>query len=130
MNEVDRAMTDLEGEDTMLFVGYARVPQGTTARGLYDVIGFALEVEASSGRVVEASCTLAVPAAEQFVRKILVGRDLSEGIGPIMKELERRFHGPTQRAVIVALKAAYERFRDVVNPHAPASEDPHERGKP
>lgn len=98
-------------DKTMVFVGYARVPEGTTARELYQLIGLALEVDMESGRVVDASCTLAVPLAEQFVRRLIVGRELGREFEGIVREIEERYHGPTQRAIVTALKAAHERFR-------------------
>jgi hypothetical protein len=110
-------------KDLMLFVGYARAPQGTTAGQLYQVVGVALQVDVTTGMVVEASCSLALPAAEAFVTRLLVGYSLHDGIDALLHELEQRFHGPAQRAVAMALKAAYERFRKVAAPEAPVAPD-------
>lgn len=97
--------------ETMFLTGYARLPAGITAAELYRVVGIGLEVEAVTGRIVAAECTLATGVGRDFVRRILEGRSLETDLPAIFQEVERRYHGYAQKAVITALKTIQDKYR-------------------
>lgn len=99
--------------ETIFVTGYARLPAGITAGELYRVVGVGLEVEVASGRIVAAECTLATQLGRDFVRRILVGRSLEGDLPAVFQEIERRYQGYAQKAIITALKTIQDKYRSL-----------------
>jgi len=97
-------------EHTLLFTGYARLPGSITASRVSDIVGVAVEVEQSTGLIVDAECTLATRLASGFFRRLVVGRRLEEDFAAIVQAVEDRYHGSAQKALITALKAVLEKY--------------------
>ena len=95
---------------TVLLVGYAKLPEETSAQSLYGTLGVALEVEVDTGIIVAASCTLVPALADDFVSRLLKGVRLSDGVDEAAARIAAHYIGPSQSAIIAALQAAYSRW--------------------
>ncbi len=95
---------------TALLVGYAKLPEETSAQSLYGTVGLALEVEWETGTILAASCTLVLPMASEFIGKVLKGMKLPENLEQAASEISARYLGPAQSAIIAALRAANDRW--------------------
>lgn len=102
--------TDTCGTRSIFITGYARLPQGISATELYKVLGIAVEVDPSSGVIIDADCTLATSVGKNFLRKLLIGYSLEQGIDPLVREVEARYFGSARRPIIAALKVVYQRY--------------------
>ena len=96
---------------TLFFVGHARLPENITARHVYGVFGLELEVDPRTDVVVDASCRLIPSLGEKFILDLLMGHRLTEGIMGLIAEIEARYFGASQRAIVAALENAYERYQ-------------------
>jgi hypothetical protein len=47
---------------------------------------------------------------ENFIRLLLVGKNLATGVDEMVQEIRQRFFGLVQKTLIVALKDAHNRF--------------------
>jgi len=101
----------VDRDDTILLTGYARLPAGITASKVSDVVGVAVEVEAATGRIVGAECTLSTELARDFFRRLVVGFSLDGEFSQIVRTIERRYHGSAQKALVTALKTVLEKFQ-------------------
>jgi hypothetical protein len=97
--------------DTLFFTGYARLPTGITASEMYKVVGIGLEVRCDTGEIMSADCTLATEVGKHFFAKLVKGRRLDEDFRILVNEVERRYHGSAQKAIVTALKIAREKYR-------------------
>lgn len=95
----------------MFFTGYAKLPGGITASDIYRVVGIGVEVDAQTGRILAADCTLATEVGRSFFKKLVVGRDLEESFQQLLAAVERRYHGSAQKAIITALKIIREKYK-------------------
>lgn len=98
---------------TMFFGGYAKLPAGITAAELYKIVAVGLEIDAATGQIVDADCTLATSTAKKVFRQIVVGWRIDEDINVIVRELMSYYHGAAQRALITAVKAVCEKYRTI-----------------
>jgi calcineurin-like phosphoesterase len=98
-------------EDTWFFTGYAKLPSGITASELNKIIGIGLEVEASTGRIVEADCTLATSVGRDFFRRLVIGMSLDTELPTVISRIEKRYHGSAQKSLVSALRLAQDRYR-------------------
>ncbi|HWP50085.1 MAG TPA: DUF3870 domain-containing protein, partial [Clostridia bacterium] len=62
------------------------------------------------------SCNAVLDITRDFVRALLVGCDLLNGVDEIIAKVRQRYFGSSQKAIIAAVKDAHGRLRDVL-PH-------------
>jgi hypothetical protein len=86
----------------ILITGYAKLPQGITAKELYSVIAVGVIVEKNSGVIIDSDCSLATQIAKDFVRSILVGCSLSD-----------IDYGSARKAIISAVKTCAEKYKQI-----------------
>lgn len=96
--------------ETLLFVGYARLPGNMVSGSGSDVLSLELEVDPSTDLVVNASCSCIPSLEAKLILDVLIGYDLKHTLSGPADEIRRRFFGPAQKAVIAALEKAYEGY--------------------
>ena len=96
---------------TIFLTGYAKLPDGITASEVYKVVGIGLEVERTTGTVVAADCTLATEVGRRFFRKLLEGRRLVEDFAVMVEEVELRYLGNAQKALVTAMRIARDKYK-------------------
>lgn len=90
--------------ETILFVGHARLPQASAARVMYETLALTVEVEPVHGTILRAECSLVTSLAREFIKTLLAGHRLSDGIDFLLERIERRYQGAAQSAIMAALK--------------------------
>lgn len=98
--------------DKVLVTGYAKLPQGITAAELYSIVGVALIVNRETGEIYEVDCTLVTSVAREFVKSIVVGRNMND-LEAIEQEFERSYLGSAKKAIISAIRTCGEKYRQV-----------------
>jgi len=96
---------------TIFLTGYAKLPDGITASEMFRVVGIGLEVERTTGTVVGADCTLATEVGRQFFRKLVEGRRLEMDFEVMVAEVETRYLGNAQKALVTAMRIARDKYR-------------------
>jgi hypothetical protein len=98
-------------KDSIICVGYSRLPEGMTAKNLYGAMGIGLELDPETHYILNTSATFVTNMCSGFLNDILVGHCLKEGIdGPIV-QFEKRFYGLGKKAVISAIRDAYNQYK-------------------
>ncbi|MDI6601449.1 MAG: DUF3870 domain-containing protein [Thermoanaerobacteraceae bacterium] len=96
-------------KNTVFITGYAKLPEGITAKEMYKVICIGLLLDSESGRIEDADCTLATVTARTIVKDILTDKNINN-MDEIIQEIEARYWGHAKKAVIAAAKMCAERF--------------------
>jgi len=96
--------------ETLLFVGYARLPGSIASENGSHVLSLELEVDSSIDFIVNASCSDLPALGANLILGVLIGYDLKQTLSGPQNEIRRRFFGPVQKAVIAALEKAYEGY--------------------
>lgn len=100
---------------TEIFIsGYARLPQGITAEEMYTVMVVGMIVDRNTGLILDAECSLVTDLAKKFIKELLVGKSLDH-ITEIEEALTLRYFGSARKALISAIKIAYEKYRQVLS---------------
>lgn len=102
----------MEGKNIVYVVGYARVPDGTTAKHVYGIFGLGMELEKESGKILEISCTTLPSRGSEFLRKMLVTRSLEKDFKSITQEIRSRYIDRTSGAVLAALEDALRQLSE------------------
>lgn len=96
--------------DTIICSGYSKLPDGMPAKNLFGVMGVGMEVDPQTCCVVNASSTFVTNMCADFVKSILVGHNLNTGIDAPIHEFEQRYFGLGKKAIIAAIRDAYNQF--------------------
>lgn len=95
-------------DQTVIFVGHARLPQSLAPRDASPVVSIELEVDIASGHILGLA-TRAVPElGSRLLAGLLVGRNINDGPLQVIEEIRRRYICPSQKAVSTAVANAFE----------------------
>ena len=96
--------------DTVYFVGHAQLPKNIPAHELYGTIALGLEVDLDTGQIINVSINLATELSRQIIVSCLINSNLNNGIKPLIAAVERKYQGDAQRAIVMAIRNAYNRY--------------------
>ncbi|MGG1663685.1 DUF3870 domain-containing protein [Brevibacillus sp. NRS-1366] len=98
--------------NTVLVSGYAKAPQGTSMYEVYKHAGLVLEINIDTHIIENIEFTFVAELSNDFIKRIAIGYDLSQGIKPLLERIRKHLITPSQQAVIVALQTAVQRYTD------------------
>lgn len=102
-------------DNNEIFVtGYAKLPQGITAAELYSIIAVGMIVDKGTGLIVDVDCTLATDMGKNFVKRIVVGKNLND-VEEIDNTFNEMYYGSAKKALISAIRTCNEKFRQIQN---------------
>ncbi|MET3322345.1 UNVERIFIED_ORG: hypothetical protein ABIC97_005481 [Peribacillus simplex] len=101
--------------NTVLVTAYAKAPTGSAMFEVYKHAGIVLEIDPSNHSIVNAEFTFITDLAKDFIKRLIVGYQLSNGIEELIHRIEDHYFAPSTNSVIVALKAAYKRYFEKIN---------------
>ena len=111
-------------DSTIYLVGHAKVSDDNPIKQNCDIIFFPFVVDAMTHRIIDVSCNAVLDITRDFVRTLLVGCDLLDGVDEITETVRRRYFGSSQKAIIAAVKDAHGRLRDVLPTYHRKQVDP------
>lgn len=98
------------GQGTIFVTGVAKVAKDDPIASSYQVFFVSLVADRETGVIVDATCNTARDMTKDFIRSILVGGNLENGVEALSEEIRSRFFGMAQKPLLVALKDAHNRF--------------------
>ncbi|MBZ2174575.1 DUF3870 domain-containing protein [Schnuerera sp. xch1] len=99
------------GEDTIYFVSYAKLPSDISATYVHKVVGVGFLINVKTGIIEDVMVTLISDLCKDFIAYLAIGCNIEkDGIDDIVKKIETRFFGYSQKAVVVATKGVYRRY--------------------
>lgn len=104
--------------NTILCVGYSRLPEGTTMEVLYKVFGVGLEIEPQSGVIVRAQTTCATSLGDNFLTKFFINKNIETDFNDILDQISIRYRGNGSKAILAAVRKAYAEYlsyKDEIN---------------
>ena len=97
-------------QNTIFVTGVAKPSQEDPIANIYKVFFLSLVVDQETGMVIDATCNTAREMTKDFIRSLLVGRSLADGVDDMVLAIRLRFFGLVQKPLIVALKDAHNRY--------------------
>lgn len=98
---------------TIYIVGNAKTNTDNAITTLYNSFYIGFVVDVSTGEIVDASCSSTLRTTDEFVRVLLTGRNLNSYSHELEEEVKRRYHGSSQKAILVAYKDGVKKYREV-----------------
>jgi hypothetical protein len=104
----------LYDKDTIYIIGDAQAPGNNPITQQYSAFFIALVVDTSNHKIIDAGCSSTIPLTSDFVRSIFMGHSMLL-FEVIAEEIRRRYHGSSQKALIVAFKDAQKKYKLALN---------------
>ncbi|ANE45281.1 hypothetical protein SY83_01860 [Paenibacillus swuensis] len=104
----------LYDKDTVYVIGDAQASVNNPITQRYSAFFIGLVVDTASHKIVDAGCSSTIPLTSEFVRSIFIGHNILH-YEPIAEEIRRRYHGSSQKALIVAYKDAQKKYNHTLN---------------
>lgn len=101
-------------KDTIYVVGDAQSSVNNPITQQYSVFFVGLVVDTTNHKIVEAGCSSTISLTSEFVRSIFIGYSMWD-FDQITDEIKRRYHGSSQKALIVAFKDAQKKYKNAIN---------------
>ncbi len=95
----------------VLFIGHAKLPMGSAARDISEILAFSCIVDPKYGVILDVSDTLLTDSAKLLLRDVLIGQNLLEGLDVAVEELRMRYHGAALPAVEACIKDIQGQWR-------------------
>lgn len=102
---------------TLLVAGHARLPQGMPAQRVFESLTVTVEIDAKYSVIVDASCTLVTEHSRTFIRDLLRGHSLRDGVAPVIERVRHCYVGRAGVALAAALKDLHLQYeRSLLEP--------------
>ncbi|WP_243116688.1 DUF3870 domain-containing protein [Marinisporobacter balticus] len=97
-------------KNTIYILGTSKISKNDPIAALYDILFVGIILERESGKIMDLTCNMVRDVTSDFIKAILIGYHLIDDIDDIIGEIQDRFHGMAQKAVIAAVKDARNKY--------------------
>lgn len=98
---------------TVYIIGESRTHMDNAITLLYNSFYIAFEVNIKTDEIIDVGCTHTIDITERFIKNIFIGKNLGRYDTDIEEEIKMRYHGTSQKAIIVSYKDAVKKYTDV-----------------
>lgn len=102
-------------KNTIYILGTSKISQNDPISAFYDIFFIGIILERDSGKIIDSTCNMVRDMTTDFIRSILIGQNLVTDIDEIIDEIQDRFYGMAQKAVIAAIKDARNKYIMIKN---------------
>lgn len=101
-------------KETVYIIGESRTNIDNAITVIYNSFYMAFEIDVETDEIIDVGCTHTINITEDFIKKLFTGKNIVE-FDNLEQEIKRRYHGTSQKAVIVSYKDALKKYQDVKN---------------
>jgi len=102
-------------KNTIYILGTSKISKNDPISAMYDIFFVGIILERNSGKIIDSTCNMVRDVTTDFIKSILIGYNLLDDINEIIDEIQDRFYGMAQKAVIAAVKDARNKFMMIKN---------------
>jgi len=101
-------------KNTLYIIGDSKTAINNPITAQYNAYFIALIIDAEKEIIIDAGVSTILQETSKFVKSIFVGYSMKAGQNPLIEEINRRYHGSSQKALIVAWKDAYKKYEQLM----------------
>jgi len=108
-------MRNTYGKSTIYIIGDSKTTTNNPITHQYTAFFLALVIDLDKEEIVDMGASATLPITNQFIQSMFIGYSMKKGIEPMIEEITHRYHGASQKAMIVAWKDAYKKYHQIKN---------------
>ncbi|AYO31203.1 MAG: hypothetical protein PWR06_2912 [Thermoanaerobacteraceae bacterium] len=98
-------------KNTIYVTGLAKTSKTDPISDIFSTFFVGVMVNSTDNKIIDFTCNTVSQKTSSFIESIIVGYNLLEDMDEIVSQIERRFLGTAQKALIVALKDAQNKYK-------------------
>jgi hypothetical protein len=104
-------------KETVYIVGNSKTTTENAITHRFHSFYIGFVAEGTTGRIIDLSCSSTIRTTEEFIKSLFLDKSLADYDDNLEREIKRRYHGSSQKAIIVAYKDAVKKFIEVKEKH-------------
>ena len=101
-------------KDTLLVVGNAKTTSDNPITHQWTSFFVSFVVESKDGHIIDAEASVILPLSNRFIRDLFVGGSLAREDEHLITDIQRRYHGSSRKALVVAYKDAVKKYNQAM----------------
>jgi hypothetical protein len=101
-------------KDTLLVVGNAKTTSDNPITHQWAAFFITFVVTAAEGRILDAEASVILPLSNRFIRDLFVDGSLASEDKDLIADIQKRYHGSSRKALIVAYKDAVKKYNQAI----------------
>ena len=98
---------------TVYVVGHGRTSCDNAITSNFKIFFIGFVIDTATDVVVDLECSATISITNSFVRELFIDRSFGSYDPEIEKEITRRYHGTSQKAIITAYKDAVKKYIEI-----------------
>lgn len=101
-------------QNTVYIIGESKTSSNNPITQKYNGFFVALVITKETGEIIDAECSSTIDLTSLFIKSLFVGKSILE-VDSILEEIEQRYFGSSQKALMVAFKNANIKYIQILN---------------
>lgn len=101
-------------QTTVYIVGDSKTALNNPIMQRYNSFFIGLVIDRETEKIVDAECSSTIELTSQFVKSLFKGKSILE-VDAVLAEIEQRYFGSSQKALMVAFKNANIKYVQIMN---------------
>lgn len=101
-------------QTTVYIVGDSKTALNNPIMQRYNSFFIGLVIDRETDKIVDAECSSTIELTSQFVKSLFKGKSILE-VDAVLAEIEQRYFGSSQKALMVAFKNANIKYVQIMN---------------
>lgn len=101
-------------KNTIYVIGTARLGKSDPILSTHNIFFIGLIIDKSTNEIIDSTCNMVKEKTSEFITSIVVGYNITTEIDEIQLEIEERYHGMAQKAIIAAVKDARNKYMMII----------------
>ena len=101
-------------QTTVYIVGDSKTALNNPIMHRYNSFFIGLVIDRETDKIVDAECSATIDLTSQFVKSLFKGKSILE-VNAVLAEIEQRYFGSSQKALMVAFKNANIKYAKIMN---------------
>ncbi|WP_097026630.1 DUF3870 domain-containing protein [Clostridium peptidivorans] len=97
-------------KNTIYITGIAHSNSSDPITVKYNIFFLGVVINRDTSEIVDIACNAISQTTVEFIKCIIAGHNIVNDIQEIIKEIQERFFGTSQKALIVALKDVHNKY--------------------
>lgn len=101
-------------KNTIYLVGDSRTSKNNPITTQFHSFFITLIINIEDGKIVDAGVSTMLEETRMFVKSIFIGHDMNANPQIVIDEINERYYGSSQKALIVAWKDAMKKYKLII----------------
>ena len=102
------------GKNTIYVLGTAKISKNDPITDMFSTFFIGIILNKESGIIVDSTCNMVRDVTTDFIRSILIDYNLIDDIDQIVYEIQTRFFGIAQKAIVASIKDARNKYLMII----------------